>query len=83
MVAVHLGSGPAGRTAGPEPQLTIVGRRGGAVQWVADSSDDINAAAGDVMRCEHVLVSAAAGVATVTMNRPERRNALSEAHMRD
>jgi enoyl-CoA hydratase/carnithine racemase len=35
------------------------------------------------MRCEHVLVSAAAGVATVTMDRPERRNALSEAHMRE
>jgi len=35
------------------------------------------------MRYEHVLVSAAAGLATVTMNRPERRNALSEAHMRE
>ncbi len=29
----------------------------------------------------HVLVTAADGVTTITMNRPERRNALSEAHM--
>src|SRR5437762_9378068 len=35
------------------------------------------------MRYEHILVSAAAGLATITMNRPERRNALSEAHMRE
>jgi enoyl-CoA hydratase/carnithine racemase len=32
---------------------------------------------------EHVRVSAAAGITTITMNRPERRNALSEAHMRE
>jgi len=32
---------------------------------------------------EHIQVSAAAGIATITMNRPERRNALSEAHMRE
>src|SRR5438067_1709045 len=38
---------------------------------------------GDAMRYEHILVSAAAGLATITMNRPERRNALSEAHMRE
>src|SRR6266536_6646591 len=55
----------------------------GAMQWTANSSGDINTTAGDVMRYEHVLVSAAAGLATVTMNRPERRNALSEAHMRE
>jgi enoyl-CoA hydratase/carnithine racemase len=30
---------------------------------------------------QHVLVSTHAGLGTVTMNRPERRNALSEAHM--
>jgi enoyl-CoA hydratase/carnithine racemase len=35
------------------------------------------------MRYEHVLVSAAADLTTITMNRPERRNALSEAHMRE
>jgi len=35
------------------------------------------------MGYEHVAVASAAGVATVTMNRPERRNALSEAHMRE
>src|SRR5437016_12820308 len=35
------------------------------------------------MRYEHILVSAAAGLATITMNRAERRNALSEAHMRE
>jgi enoyl-CoA hydratase/carnithine racemase len=33
------------------------------------------------MRHQHVLTSASDGLATVTMNRPERRNALSEAHM--
>jgi enoyl-CoA hydratase/carnithine racemase len=32
---------------------------------------------------EHIQVSAAAGIAAITMNRPERRNALSEAHMRE
>jgi enoyl-CoA hydratase/carnithine racemase len=33
---------------------------------------------------EHIQVSAAAaGITTITMNRPERRNALSEAHMRE
>jgi enoyl-CoA hydratase/carnithine racemase len=35
------------------------------------------------MRWEHLLVSAADGLVTVTMNRPERRNTLSEAHMRE
>jgi enoyl-CoA hydratase/carnithine racemase len=33
------------------------------------------------MRYEHILVAQDAGLATVTMNRPDRRNALSEAHM--
>jgi len=33
------------------------------------------------MRYEHILLSTHAGLGTVTMNRPERRNALSEAHM--
>jgi enoyl-CoA hydratase/carnithine racemase len=32
---------------------------------------------------EHIQVSAASGITTITMNRPERRNALSEAHMRE
>jgi enoyl-CoA hydratase/carnithine racemase len=32
---------------------------------------------------EHLLVSTDAGLGTITMNRPERRNALSEAHMRE
>jgi enoyl-CoA hydratase/carnithine racemase len=32
---------------------------------------------------QHVVVATSAGIATVTMNRPERRNALSEAHMRE
>jgi enoyl-CoA hydratase/carnithine racemase len=35
------------------------------------------------MRYQHILVAGADGLATVTMNRPERRNALSEAHMRE
>jgi enoyl-CoA hydratase/carnithine racemase len=35
------------------------------------------------MRYEHVLISTTAGLTTITMNRPERRNALSEAHMRE
>src|SRR5438093_7812832 len=35
------------------------------------------------MRYEHVLVATDAGLGTVTMNRPERRNALSEEHMRE
>src|SRR5438874_6981150 len=33
------------------------------------------------MRYEHIIVGEDAGLAIVTMNRPERRNALSEAHM--
>ena len=35
------------------------------------------------MRYEHIVVSTHAGLGTITMNRPERRNALSEAHMRE
>ena len=35
------------------------------------------------MRYEHIHVATDGGVATVTMNRPERRNALSEALMRE
>src|SRR5262250_2802956 len=35
----------------------------------------------DTMPYQHILSTAAAGLATITMNRPERRNALSEAHM--
>ncbi len=35
------------------------------------------------MRYEHILVSAHGGLGTIIMNRPERRNALSEAHMRE
>jgi enoyl-CoA hydratase/carnithine racemase len=35
------------------------------------------------MRYEHILLSTHGGLGTVTMNRPERRNALSEAHMRE
>ena len=35
------------------------------------------------MRYEHILVSASAGLATITMNRPAQRNALSEAHMKE
>ena len=35
------------------------------------------------MRYEHILIGTSAGLATITMNRPERRNALSEAHMRE
>ena len=38
---------------------------------------------GNTIGYEHVQISAAAGIATITMNRPERRNALSEAHMRE
>jgi enoyl-CoA hydratase/carnithine racemase len=38
---------------------------------------------GNSIGYEHIQVSAAAGIATITMNRPERRNALSEAHMRE
>ena len=34
-----------------------------------------------LMRYEHILLSTHGGLGTVTMNRPERRNALSEAHM--
>ena len=33
------------------------------------------------MRYEHITTGTRAGLATITMNRPERRNALSEAHM--
>jgi enoyl-CoA hydratase/carnithine racemase len=32
---------------------------------------------------EHILVGVDGGLGTITMNRPERRNALSEAHMRE
>jgi enoyl-CoA hydratase/carnithine racemase len=35
------------------------------------------------MRYEHILLSTHGGLGMVTMNRPERRNALSEAHMRE
>jgi enoyl-CoA hydratase/carnithine racemase len=35
------------------------------------------------MRYEHIVVRASGGLGTVTMNRPERRNALSEAHMQE
>jgi enoyl-CoA hydratase/carnithine racemase len=33
------------------------------------------------MRYEHILVTTDAGLGTITMNRPDRRNALSEAHL--
>src|SRR5882672_7955598 len=36
---------------------------------------------GAAMRHQHVVIAASDGLATVTMNRPERRNTLSEAHM--
>jgi enoyl-CoA hydratase/carnithine racemase len=39
--------------------------------------------AGNAIGYEHIEVGAAAGIRTITMNRPERRNALSEAHMRE
>jgi enoyl-CoA hydratase/carnithine racemase len=35
------------------------------------------------MEFEHVLVDRSGGFATITMNRPERRNALSVGHMRE
>jgi enoyl-CoA hydratase/carnithine racemase len=35
------------------------------------------------MEFEHVLVERGGDFATITMNRPQRRNALSEAHMRE
>jgi enoyl-CoA hydratase/carnithine racemase len=35
------------------------------------------------VRYEHIQTSEDGGIATVTMNRPDRRNALSEAHMRE
>jgi enoyl-CoA hydratase/carnithine racemase len=35
------------------------------------------------MAYEHILTALDGGVLTVTMNRPEKRNALSEAHMRE
>jgi enoyl-CoA hydratase/carnithine racemase len=37
----------------------------------------------DTMHFEHLLVERAGDFATVTMNRPQRRNALSLAHMRE
>src|SRR5260370_27297593 len=38
---------------------------------------------GSAMEFEHILVERSGEFATVTMNRPERRNALSLAHMRE
>ena len=35
------------------------------------------------MEFEHILVERSGDFATVTMNRPQRRNALSLAHMRE
>jgi len=35
----------------------------------------------DAMSYQHILTRSDAGIVTITMNRPERRNALSEAHM--
>ena len=35
------------------------------------------------MQYQHVLVTIHAGLGTITMNRPDQRNALSEAHMRE
>ena len=35
------------------------------------------------MGFEHILVERSGDFATVTMNRPQRRNALSLAHMRE
>jgi enoyl-CoA hydratase/carnithine racemase len=35
------------------------------------------------MAYEHILTASEGGVLTITMNRPEKRNALSEAHMRE
>jgi enoyl-CoA hydratase/carnithine racemase len=35
------------------------------------------------MAYEHILIDPGGAVLTITMNRPERRNALSEAHMRE
>jgi enoyl-CoA hydratase/carnithine racemase len=35
------------------------------------------------MAYEHILTSSDGGILTITMNRPEKRNALSEAHMRE
>jgi len=37
----------------------------------------------DAMSYQHILSATVAGLTTITMNRPERRNALSEAHMRE
>jgi enoyl-CoA hydratase/carnithine racemase len=37
----------------------------------------------NAVRYEHIQVSVASGIVTITMNRPARRNALSEAHMRE
>src|SRR5262249_2936786 len=50
---------------------------------VAEPRRCYTAARGVIMRYEHILLSTHAGLGTVTMNRPERRNALSEAHMRE
>ena len=36
-----------------------------------------------VMEFEHILVQRSGDFATVTMNRPQRRNALSQEHMRE
>ena len=35
------------------------------------------------MAFDHILVERSGEFATITMNRPERRNALSVAHMRE
>src|SRR5581483_10970903 len=35
------------------------------------------------MHYEHILTTSADGLETITMNRPDRRNALSEAHMKE
>ena len=35
------------------------------------------------MGYEHILVDRSGDFATVTMNRPQRRNSLSQAHMRE
>jgi enoyl-CoA hydratase/carnithine racemase len=49
----------------------------------AEKGPTMDTRVGNNIGYEHVQVSAAAGIATITMNRPERRNALSEAHMRE
>src|SRR5262249_60846224 len=40
-------------------------------------------ARGKAMGWQHIRVTASDRLATITMNRPERRNALSEAHMQE